>query len=47
MGLSGFAVRQRSGVAEHKSYAPGVGNVKEIATKGPQETLELVDVKHE
>jgi hypothetical protein len=34
-------------VAEHKYYAAGVGNVKEIATKGPQETLELVDVKHE
>jgi len=34
-------------VAEHKYYAPGVGNVKEIATKGPKETLELIDVKHE
>ena len=34
-------------VAEHKFYAPGVGNVKEIATKGPKETLELIDVKHE
>ena len=33
-------------VAEHKYYAPGVGNVKEIATKGPKETLVLVDVKH-
>src|SRR5215203_5405329 len=33
-------------IAEHKYYAPGVGNVKEIATKGPKETLELVDVKH-
>jgi hypothetical protein len=33
-------------VAEHKFYAPGVGNVKEVATKGPQETLTLVDVKH-
>jgi len=33
-------------VAEHKYYAPGVGNVKEIATKGPQETLTLIDVKH-
>jgi hypothetical protein len=33
-------------VAEHKFYAPGVGNVKEIATKGPQETLTLIDVKH-
>jgi hypothetical protein len=34
-------------VAEHKYYAPKVGNVKEIATKGPKETLELIDVKHE
>jgi hypothetical protein len=34
-------------VAEHKFYAPGVGNVKEIATKGSQETLTLIDVKHE
>ena len=33
-------------VAEHKFYAPGVGNVKEIATQGPQETLTLVAVKH-
>jgi hypothetical protein len=33
-------------VAEHKFYAPGVGNVKEVATKGPRETLMLVDVKH-
>ena len=33
-------------VAEHKFYVPGVGNVKEIATKGPQETLKLIDVKH-
>jgi hypothetical protein len=33
-------------VAEHKFYAPGVGNVKEVATKGPRETLTLVDVKH-
>jgi hypothetical protein len=33
-------------VAEHKYYAPGVGNVKEIATKGPKETLALVHVKH-
>ena len=33
------------GVAEHKYYAPGVGNVKEAATKGPPETLELVNVK--
>ena len=33
-------------VAEHKYYAAGVGDIKEIATKGPQETLTLVDVKH-
>jgi hypothetical protein len=33
-------------VAEHKYYAPGVGDVKEIATKGPKETLVLVHVKH-
>ena len=33
-------------VAEHKFYAPGVGTVKEIATKGPKETLELVEIKH-
>ena len=32
-------------IAEHKFYAPGVGNVKEIATKGPRDTLTLVDVK--
>ena len=33
-------------VAEHKYYAAGVGNVLEVAVKGPQERLELVDVKH-
>jgi hypothetical protein len=33
------------GVAENKYYAPGVGNVKEAASKGPPETLQLVDVK--
>ena len=33
-------------IAEHKYYAPGVGNVLEVATKGPQEQLELWDVKH-
>jgi hypothetical protein len=33
-------------VAEHKYYAPGVGDVKELATKGPKETLVLVHVKH-
>jgi hypothetical protein len=32
-------------VAEHKYYARGVGDVKEVATKGPKETLKLVDVK--
>jgi hypothetical protein len=32
-------------IAEHKYYAPGVGNIREIAVKGPQERLELVDVK--
>jgi hypothetical protein len=32
-------------VAEHKYYAPGVGNVLEVAVEGPQERLELVDVK--
>ena len=34
------------GVVEHKSYAAGVGNVKEVSVKGPQETLELVKVEH-
>lgn len=34
-------------IAEHKYYAPGVGNVLEVAVKGPRERLELVDVKHE
>jgi len=33
-------------IGEHKYYAPGVGNVLEVAVKGPQERLELVDVKH-
>lgn len=32
-------------VAENKYYAPGVGNILEVAVKGPQERLELVDVK--
>jgi hypothetical protein len=32
-------------IAEHKYDAPGVGNVLEIATKGPQERLGLVEVK--
>jgi hypothetical protein len=34
------------GVAEHKYYAAGVGDVKEVAVKGPSETLELVGVNH-
>jgi hypothetical protein len=34
------------GVAEHKYYAPGVGNIKEVAVKGPPETLVLVDVRN-
>jgi hypothetical protein len=33
-------------IAEHKYYATGVGNIKEVAVKGPPETLVLVDVKH-
>jgi len=33
-------------VAEHKYYAPGVGTILEVATKGPQERLELLHVKH-
>jgi hypothetical protein len=33
-------------VAEQKYYVPGVGNVLELATKGPKERLELIDVKH-
>jgi hypothetical protein len=32
-------------IGEHKYYAPGVGNVLEVAVKGPQERLELVEVK--
>ena len=32
-------------IAEHKYYAPGVGNVLEVAVEGPQERLELVHVK--
>ena len=31
--------------AEHKYYAVGVGNILEVAVKGPMERLELVDVK--
>src|SRR5215217_8373762 len=33
-------------VAEQKYYAPGVGNVLELATRGPKERLELIDVKY-
>jgi len=34
------------GVVEHKSYAAGVGDVKEVTVKGPSETLGLVKVDH-
>jgi hypothetical protein len=34
------------GVVEHKKYAPGVGDIKEVTVKGAHETLELVNVKH-
>jgi hypothetical protein len=34
------------GVVEHKYYAAGVGDVKEVTVKGPSETLELVNVRH-
>ncbi len=34
------------GVVEHKYYAAGVGDVKEVTTKGPSETLKLVSVRH-
>jgi hypothetical protein len=34
------------GVAEHKYYAAGVGDVKEVTVKGPSETLGLVKVEH-
>ena len=33
------------GVVAHKYYAVGVGDAKEIAVKGPLETLDLVDVR--
>jgi hypothetical protein len=33
------------GVAAHKYYGAGAGDVKEVAVKGPLETLVLVDVK--
>jgi hypothetical protein len=32
-------------IAEKKYYAPGVGNILEVAVKGPPERLELVDVR--
>ena len=32
-------------IAEHKYYAAGVGNVLEVSIEGPQERLELVEVK--
>ena len=34
------------GVVEHKYYAAGVGDIKEVTVKGPSETLNLVNVKH-
>jgi hypothetical protein len=34
------------GVAEHKYYAAGVGDIKEVTVKGPSETLGLVKVEH-
>jgi hypothetical protein len=34
------------GVAEHKYYATGVGDIKEVSVKGPSETLGLVNVRH-
>jgi hypothetical protein len=33
------------GAVAHKYYGAGVGNVKEVAVKGPSERIELVDVK--
>jgi hypothetical protein len=33
-------------VVEHKYYAAGVGDVKEVTVKGPSETLGLVKVEH-
>jgi hypothetical protein len=33
------------GVVAHKYYGAGAGDVKEVAVKGPLETLELVDVR--
>jgi hypothetical protein len=34
------------GVVEHKYYAAGVGDMKEVTVKGPSETLGLVNVRH-
>jgi hypothetical protein len=34
------------GVVEHKKYAAGVGDIKEVTVKGPSETLGLVNVEH-
>jgi hypothetical protein len=34
------------GAVAHKYYAAGVGNVKEVAVKGPSERIELVNLKH-
>jgi hypothetical protein len=34
------------GAVAHKYYASGVGNVKEVAVKGPSERIELVNLKH-
>jgi len=33
-------------VVEHKYYAAGVGDIKELTAKGPSETLGLVNVRH-
>jgi hypothetical protein len=34
------------GVVEHKYYAAGVGDIKEVTVMGPSETLGLVKVEH-
>jgi hypothetical protein len=34
------------GVVEHKYYAAGVGDIKEVTAKGPPETLVLVNAMH-
>jgi hypothetical protein len=34
------------GVVEHKYYAAGVGDIKEVTAKGPSETLVLVNARH-